>query len=132
MFYAIELFNIFWGFHEIKVCQWFETDLWFSTGPLVSSINKTDRHNITEILLKVALSTIKPNQTNPQNFNFSNFVYSGGCIYDKGSWESCDPVTNKRAKKKLLKSGDTKTCTAEKLVYRSCIRANGEGTSIFR
>jgi hypothetical protein len=33
-------------------------------GPLVSSINKTDRHDITEILLKVALSTIKPNQTN--------------------------------------------------------------------
>jgi hypothetical protein len=29
----------------------------------VSSTNKTDRHNITEILLKVALSTI--NQTNP-------------------------------------------------------------------
>ena len=33
-------------------------------GPLVSSTNKTDRHDITEILLKVALSTIKPNQTN--------------------------------------------------------------------
>ena len=93
---------------------------------------KLTSHFVTEILLKVALSTIKPNQTNPQNFNLSNFFYSGGCIYDKGSWESCDPVTNKRAKKKLLKSGDTKTCTAEKLVYRSCIRANGEGTSIFR
>jgi hypothetical protein len=30
----------------------------------VSSTNKTDRHDITEILLKVALNTIKPNQTN--------------------------------------------------------------------
>ena len=30
----------------------------------VSSINKTDRHDITEILLKVALNTIK--QTNHQ------------------------------------------------------------------
>jgi hypothetical protein len=29
----------------------------------VSSTNKTDRHDITEILLKVALNTIKPNQT---------------------------------------------------------------------
>jgi hypothetical protein len=31
---------------------------------LVSSTNKTDRHHITEILLKVALNTIK--QTNKQ------------------------------------------------------------------
>ena len=29
----------------------------------VSSSNKTDRHDIAEILLKVALNTIKPNQT---------------------------------------------------------------------
>jgi hypothetical protein len=34
-----------------------------SLGPLVSSINKTDRHGITEVLLKVALNIIKPNQT---------------------------------------------------------------------
>ena len=35
------------------------TGLWFSPGPLVSSTNKTDRHDIIEILLKVALKTIK-------------------------------------------------------------------------
>jgi hypothetical protein len=35
---------------------------WFSPGPPVSSTNKTDHHDITEILLKVALNTIK--QTN--------------------------------------------------------------------
>jgi hypothetical protein len=29
-----------------------------SPGPPVSSINKTDHHNIAEILLKVALNTI--------------------------------------------------------------------------
>ena len=45
-----------------KVCQWLAAGPWFSPGSLVSSINKTDRHNITEILLKVALNTI--NQTN--------------------------------------------------------------------
>jgi hypothetical protein len=33
-------------------------------GPPVSFTNKTDRHDITEILLKVALNTIK--QTNKQ------------------------------------------------------------------
>ena len=31
---------------------------WFSPGTPVSSTNKTDRHDITEILLKVELSTI--------------------------------------------------------------------------
>jgi len=31
---------------------------WFSQGTLVSSIIKTDRHNIAEILLKVALKAI--------------------------------------------------------------------------
>ena len=40
----------------------FVSGRWFSPCTLVSSINKTDRHDITKILLKVALSTIK--QTN--------------------------------------------------------------------
>ena len=38
---------------------------WFSPGLPVSSTNKTDRHDITEIVLKVALNTIK--QTNKLN-----------------------------------------------------------------
>jgi hypothetical protein len=37
-----------------KVCQWLATGLWFSLGAPILSINKTDRHDITEILLKVA------------------------------------------------------------------------------
>jgi hypothetical protein len=32
--------------------------LWFSMGKSVSSTNKIDRHDITEILLKVVLNTI--------------------------------------------------------------------------
>jgi hypothetical protein len=48
-----------------QFCQWLATGRWFSLGSLVSSINKTDRHDITEILLKVALNTIK--QTNKHN-----------------------------------------------------------------
>jgi hypothetical protein len=43
-----------------KVCQWLATGRWLSPDPPVSSTNKTDPHDITEILLKVALSTIKP------------------------------------------------------------------------
>jgi len=42
-----------------KVCQWLATGRCFSPGTPVSSTNKTDRHEITEILLKVALNTIK-------------------------------------------------------------------------
>jgi hypothetical protein len=34
------------------------TGLWFSSGTPVSSTNKTDHYDITEILLKVALNTI--------------------------------------------------------------------------
>ena len=34
------------------------TGRWFSPGTLVSSTNKIDCHDITEILLKVALNTI--------------------------------------------------------------------------
>jgi len=43
------------------------TGPWFSPGTPVSSTNKTDRHDITEILLKVVLNTIK--QTNKQQPN---------------------------------------------------------------
>jgi hypothetical protein len=41
-----------------KVCQWLAIGRWFSLGTPVSSTNKTDHHNITEILLKVGLFTI--------------------------------------------------------------------------
>ena len=49
----------------IKVCQWLATDRWFSSlCTPVSSINKTDRHDIAEILLKVVLNTINPAHIN--------------------------------------------------------------------
>ena len=34
------------------------TRWWFSPGTAVSSANKTDRHDISEILLKVAFNSI--------------------------------------------------------------------------
>ena len=46
-----------------KVCQWLSTVRWFSLGPPVSSTNKTDCYDITEIELKVALSAIKQTKT---------------------------------------------------------------------
>ena len=46
-----------------KGCQWLATGRGFSPGPPVSSTNKTDSHNVAEILLKVVLNTIKqPNE----------------------------------------------------------------------
>ena len=45
-----------------KVCQW------FSLGTLISSTNKTNFHDITEILLKVALNTIN------LNLNFLSYI----------------------------------------------------------
>jgi hypothetical protein len=47
-----------------KVCQWLATGRWYSSDPPVSSTNKTDRHDLTEIVLKVTSNTIK--QTNKQ------------------------------------------------------------------
>ena len=54
------------------------TGLWFSTGPPVSSTNKADHHDITELLLKVALNTIK--QTNKQTWNQWYYRYSYICF----------------------------------------------------
>ena len=42
----------------IKVCQRLAAGLLLSLGTQVSSTNKTDRHNITEMLLKVGLNTL--------------------------------------------------------------------------
>jgi hypothetical protein len=45
-------YNIIWSSLSVATGQW------FSPGNPVSSTNKTDHHDITEILLKVALSVL--------------------------------------------------------------------------
>jgi hypothetical protein len=52
---------------------------WFTPGTPVSSPYKTDRHDITEILLKVALNTInqtKPNQSTYGNISQCKMLYA--------------------------------------------------------
>ena len=80
-----------------KVCKWLATGQWFSPGTPVSSTNKTYRHDIAEILLKVALNIIK--QTNQTIYpplklfiseiiNFSKLrkgLYSCNCLNLLGS-----------------------------------------------
>ena len=54
---------------------------WFSPGPAVSSTIKIDCHNITEILLKVVLSTKKPKPFWPSDLNKVIYVY----LYKNGN-----------------------------------------------
>jgi hypothetical protein len=49
------------------------TGQWFSPGTPAASINKTDCHVITEILLNVSLNTI--NQTINRKTSFDNNAY---------------------------------------------------------
>jgi hypothetical protein len=52
-----------WDFEIIFFEVTVATGRWFSLGISVSSTNKSENHDITEILLKVALNTInQPNQ----------------------------------------------------------------------
>jgi hypothetical protein len=44
---------------SVKVGQWLAAGQWLSLGTPVYPTNKTDHHDITEILLKVALNTNK-------------------------------------------------------------------------
>jgi len=44
--------------------QLLATGQWFSSGSPISPTNNTDCHDITELLVKVALNTIKSNQDN--------------------------------------------------------------------
>ena len=67
-----------------KVCQWLATDLWFSLCTPVSSTNKTVCHNITEILLKVALNIITITITYSKDSTVK-LVFNGH-LWDKGKW----------------------------------------------
>jgi hypothetical protein len=60
----IVLPSVILGVHDTtlcdKVCPWLATGQCFFPGTSASSTNKTDRYDIAEILLKVALNTITP------------------------------------------------------------------------
>ena len=59
-----------------KVRRWLVAGRWFSPGTPVSSINKTDRHDITEILLKGSLSTINYLPPQPKfHFHWTMSLY---------------------------------------------------------
>jgi len=55
-----------------KVCQWVVAGRWYFPGTTVFSTNKTGRDDITEIWLKVALSTITHE---PSPFKMMSYTY---------------------------------------------------------
>jgi len=57
-----------------KVCQLLALGRWFSPGTPASSTTKTGRHDIAEILLKVALKHQKSNQIYASNETNSHMV----------------------------------------------------------
>jgi hypothetical protein len=59
-----------------NIFQWFVAGWWFSPDYSVSATNKTDWHDITEILLKVALNTIEPNQPTYSQVNYIDVMVS--------------------------------------------------------
>jgi hypothetical protein len=60
-----------------KVCQWLTAGRWFSFGTPVFSTNKTNLHNITEILLKVALNSITLYPNSPSAISVLRFFPTG-------------------------------------------------------
>jgi hypothetical protein len=63
-----------------KVCQLLAHGRWFSPGTSTSSTTKTGRHDIVEILLKVALNTKNQNHIVVNSITHHPFVYSCGWV----------------------------------------------------
>ena len=72
-----------------KVCQWLAASQWFFLGTPASTTNKTDYHDITEILLKVALNTLTLyliTTNNKQIHNHSLEWRLQCCICNRTTW----------------------------------------------
>ena len=69
-FYIINTTTLYY-----KVCQRLVASLCFSPSTPVSSTNKTDRQDITEILLKVVLNTITLTLYHKVITELRNYIY---------------------------------------------------------
>jgi hypothetical protein len=83
-----------------KVCQWLATGRWFSQGPPVSSTDKTDHHDLTEILFKVALNTIKQTNKYMRLENFKKCILQSRFVYLYEEFEETKGVIRIRKSKK--------------------------------
>ena len=70
----------------------YATGRWFSLGPPISSSNKTDHHDITALLLKMSLNTIKQRHGrwcgSLQMYSVLQHLVTNGCWYDS-LWIYC-------------------------------------------
>ena len=90
-----------------KVYQLLAHGRWFSPGIPASSTTKTGRHDIAEILLKVALSTKKSiNQLKP--FQASTLTYFSTCPFGQLTKKSTCPTQSFSCPKKLIKITNTR------------------------
>jgi hypothetical protein len=67
-----------------KVCQWLVVSRWFSPDNPVSSTNKSDRHDIAEIWLKVVINTITLTLLRTRNVIF--IIERGTHLYPVDIW----------------------------------------------
>ena len=74
-----------------KVHQWLATGRKFSPGTTISSTNKTERYDITEIVLKVALDTIN------QILTVCSYIIKYLLTIRKSGVHTCLPVAVKKA-----------------------------------
>ena len=64
-----------------KVCHWLATSRWFHPGTQVSTTNKTERHDISKIVLKVAAKHHKPKQTSNSHKPITNTAWVRTRLY---------------------------------------------------
>ena len=95
----------------------------FSPGTLVSSTNKPDRHDITDILLKVALSTIN------QNIHYNSQSYY--VFYrSRGHSDTCTYLYKYLITDKAMKYTPISVCSVVSRVKMSCL--SGHVKNIFK
>jgi hypothetical protein len=84
-----------WSYHTHRVdraCQWLAAGQWFSPATPASSNSNTDSHDITEILLKVALKPHNPDpwlyhsRYNPM-YELQSNLYSMVTLWRKKIWQ---------------------------------------------
>ena len=68
-----------------KVYQWLAACRWFSSGTPVSPSNKTDRHDITEILLKVTLNTITLTHHDDRSWHTAHLTLNNNQSIDRNN-----------------------------------------------
>ena len=95
----------------------------FSPDTLISSTNKPDRHDITDILLKVALSTINLNiHYNSQSY----YVF----YRSRGHSETCTYLYKYLITDKAMKYTPISVCSVVPRVKMSCL--SGHVKNIFK